>query len=247
MSLPTITVSFSNPDPNATVSSVQDLVTLLNTLAVGEIAGTFVPYILSDSTPATSDQDKLWARTDTAGRPIGLFKYYNGNWRRFPTGKAWGLELFKGDPAIYFDGTGLGLIGGDWDGYAICNGNNGTENLSDLFPVFGRMDNTGITGWVDGWKTNVTGTAEYSAGQSIYNLSNNNLPNMKVQLSGRVGYDDNGSGAPADAIVTTKGYGGRSSVDIASFGSDTDTGNPQVAVPTVPPFKAMAICQWVGY
>lgn len=42
------------------------------------------------------------------------------------------LRIFSGTVSNYFDSTGLGRYGG-WLGYAICNGFNGTSNLTDLF------------------------------------------------------------------------------------------------------------------
>lgn len=254
MSNPVVNVSFGNPDPSATVSDLQSLVTELNSLISGSLNGDFVPYVTSTTTPAVSDQDKIWMQLDAAGRPIAIKKFYSGSWRRFYSGLPSQIRMFTGDPGTYFDGTGLGLVTAEWDGWALCNGQNGTPNLSNQFVVGGQMDNNTITGYSSGWQTNVTGTAVKTGGNADYTIVNNNLPNMKIQLSGRVGYDDNASGSGQDpaAIVTKKWYGATTPAPIpvlASFGADP-TGTPvvpQVAIPTTPPFYALAFAAFVGY
>lgn len=54
----------------------------------------------------------------------------------------------------YFDGTGLGLATGLWYGWAICNGSNGTPNLSSKFP---RLT-AGAAGTTGGSDSGSTGT-----------------------------------------------------------------------------------------
>jgi hypothetical protein len=61
---------------------------------------------------------------------------YNGkkwvciqNYELNPIGE---LKIFRGVISEYFDSTGKGLYGG-WLGYAVCNGSNGTSNMSNLF------------------------------------------------------------------------------------------------------------------
>lgn len=255
MSNPAVITTLSNPDPNtANPSDLQGLVDILNPLLVSSIDGTFVPYVLSSSTPAVSDQDKAWLQTDSGGRPTAIKLFYNGSWRKFYTGKVGEITMFSGDPASYFDGTGLGLTTADWDGFALCNGNNGTPNLSNQFVVGGQMDNDTITGYSSGWQTNVTGAALKTGGSPNTTIVNNNLPNMTVQLSGRVGYDDNASGSGQDpaAIVTKKWYGNPTPSPIpvlATFGANP-TGTPavpQVPVSTTPPFYALAFVMFVSY
>ena len=255
MSAPAISTIFTNPDPNTqNPTDLQGLVDILNPLFSSEIQGDFVPYVLSSSTPAVSDQDKAWLQTDGAGRPLSINLFYNGTWRRFYTGKPNQITMFSGDPAAYFDGTGLGLTTAEWDGWALCNGQNGTPNLSNQFVVGGQMDNDTITGYSSGWQTNVTGTALKTGGESNFSIVNNNLPNMTIQLTGRVGYDDNASGSGQDpaAIVTKKWYGNPTPAPIpvlATFGADPNgtPAVPQVPVDTVPPFYALAFVMFVSY
>ncbi len=45
------------------------------------------------------------------------------------------VKMLDGDISITFDVTGLGLTNTDWLGWAICNGQNGTPDLSGRFIV----------------------------------------------------------------------------------------------------------------
>lgn len=49
-------------------------------------------------------------------------------------------SLSAAEVTAYFDSTGQGKQGGEYDGWAICNGNNGTPNLAGRFI---RVLNTG--------------------------------------------------------------------------------------------------------
>jgi len=246
---------FANPDPSANPTSVADLVTLLNNLAeqVNVQGGPFTPYVISSTTPQVSDQDKIWAKTDGNGRPLGQFLFYNGNWRRFYNGKTGEKAYFDGNPATYFDNTGLGLIGLDWDGWALCNGQNGTPNLSNLFIANGGMDNAGITGYSGGhWNTNMGGGASQTGGAASYALINNNLPYMPVFVNG---YKYSAGAAQGIKHIHCDGdWSSPNNPDPTlqtAFGADTTGQNgppvPQVPVPTLPPYYTMAIAGWVGY
>ena len=52
-------------------------------------------------------------------------------------------DIPAADVTGYFDATGLGIADGPYDGWAVCNGSNGTPNLSDKFP---RISATGSGG-----------------------------------------------------------------------------------------------------
>jgi len=246
----TVTAQFSNPDPSDNPTTLQGLFTLLNNHALAEpvSGGPFTPYVISSTTPAVADQDKAWFKVDANGRPLEVRLFYNGSWRRFYTGKTGQVEMFSGNLTTYFDGTGLGLTGLDWDGWAICNGNNGTTNLSNLFIVGAAMDNVGITGYTGThWQTNVTGTALQTGGAANYAIVNNNLPNMTVYVSGR--RYSSGAGNTPKRVLVDGDYAGGDLTDpnpIAQFGANPPA-NPQTSIPTTPPFYALAYCQWIGY
>lgn len=46
------------------------------------LPGNYAGLVTGDSTPAASDQDKLWYRTTASCVPVGFFVYYNGAWVR---------------------------------------------------------------------------------------------------------------------------------------------------------------------
>ena len=91
-----------------------------------------------------------------------------------------------------FDGTGLGRAGTDGCGWAICNGNNGTDNMSGLFPVGTGMGPAVITGMT--FPFNTTG------GQYAVTLSNSQVPATPVSVSGSHSHDIT---AVSDAKSTT--------------------------------------------
>jgi hypothetical protein len=248
----TFTPQLANPDPNANPTTVASLVTLLNSLFLtGNVAGgPFTPPVISSTTPAVGDQDKIWAKVDGNGRPVGIFIFYSGNWRQFYTGNTSELRMFSGNPSTFFDGTGLGLIGLAWDGWAICNGNNGTTNWSDQFPVFGRMDNTPISGYSSGWQSDITGGATKTGGAATYAIKNTDLPSMKVFVTGANYSAGAATGIPR--VLVEGDHGATIKTDanaIASFGADPNAAPPvpQTVVPTIPPYKVCALCQFVGY
>src|SRR4051812_45928039 len=132
MANPDIDISLDTPDPEDCPATFTELVTLLGELIHAELVGSYIPYVTGAETPSMDDTDKVWHRLDTTGRPIGTFVYYSGAWRREYTGNTSEITMYSGDPATDFSGAGgLGTIGGDWDGWALCNGSNGTPDLSD--------------------------------------------------------------------------------------------------------------------
>lgn len=157
--------------------------------------------------------------------------------------------MFTGDPALYFDGTGLGLTTADWDGWAICNGANGTTNLTDRFLVAAHMDNaSGQTGYVAGWRTLVSGTILQLGGVKEHLIVARDLPELDFQLDG---HDYNSGGSPhvdpspiVDLLYSNSPV--RSVPGLIHYGFDSGS-ETQTAVPTLPPFYAYCLCQFVGY
>src|SRR5690349_8509501 len=128
-----VTAQFGNPDPLANPTTFQEVIDQLNDLseAVDVSGGPFTPYVISSTTPIVGDQNKAWIQTDGNGRPLATKLFYNGSWRKVYNGKVKEVVMFSGDPTVYFDGTGLGLSTAtepNYDGWAICNGQNGTPN-----------------------------------------------------------------------------------------------------------------------
>lgn len=246
MSLP-VTISIANPDPNDNPTTLTELEVIQRTLFTGEVVGDYLPYVTGSSTPAVEDQDKVWHKTDVAGRPLGTFLYYAGAWRREYTGLASEARIFFGDPAFYFDGTGKGIAGTQWDGWQMMNGQNGTANLSNKFIIMGQMDNVGITGFSGGaWRTNVRGSAEQTGGVANITLTNANTYRPASSEVTAAHYSADGNARDALGGMWGKDAGDGTGDPFTLIPADAGETTPD-PISVVNPFFTMAICQFVGY
>lgn len=138
---------------------------LLNTLVSSAIQGTYIPYVISHDTPGADDHDKAWIQLDANGRPLAIKIFYSGNWRRVYNGMLGEIRGYSGDPSVDFDTDGRGLVGMTYDGWHLCNGQDGTPDLSDNFLIGGHMNNSsGHVGYSSGWQTFVDGTTDQKTG-----------------------------------------------------------------------------------
>lgn len=246
MSVP-ITVGFANPEPGVCPGTFGETVGLLNTLLSGSIPSPFTPYVVSEETPAVDQQAYLWVKLNGAGQPLGLFKYYGGNWRRVHNGVPGEVRMFKGDPTGKFDGTGKGILQTDWDGWALCNGSNGTTNLTDRFIISAHMDGSGGTAAYTagiGWRTKVRGTAEVVGGQNDITLTDlTTYRPPRPELKRWQWKADGNSGTSGGNL-----YGGSSVPGISEVLLPADAGNETPdPISIIPPFYSFALCEWVGY
>lgn len=240
MSLP-VSITIANPDPSAAPTTLTQLIVLLRTLITAVVTGTYIPYVQGSATPAVGDQDKVWHRTDGSGRPTGTYVYYSGSWRRQYTGKQGQIAIYQGDPSVDFAGAGgLGTVGGDWDGWALCNGNNGTGDLSDRFIVGAHMSDLSV-GHPSDWRSSVSGTALALGGDKDIVLTDANTFRPA---------------RPAVQITKWKADGNAPDAGSALYGSgtpnvtllDADAGNVAPdRIPTLPPYFAVAYVKFVGY
>lgn len=268
---PDVDVQLANPPPNSVLAGpdpVQSLFTLIAARLSAVIQGSYMPYVTGSATPAVNDQDKVWARVDNSGRPLGLYFYYNGNWRRVYSNAIGDLKFFQGDPtdAINgFDSSGLGVIGGMNDGWALSNGKNGTLDLSNYFIAGANMNASGGGAQFDtaaaAWLSYVNqlivkdhGDENNGAGQAQALLKMTDLPTIRVILQGFA--ELSASNATKRAIVTgnydvnnphaqTLGVFGSNPTPLST---DPDTTVvPKTSVQTTPRWYAAAICRFVGY
>ena len=232
---------------------------LLNTIVSSAIQGSYTPYILGSQTPPPDDSDKVWVQTDTSGRPISIKTYYNGSWRAVYTGIPGEVRFYIGNPTQDFDSTGLGMIGGNWDGWALMNGANGTVDLSNRFIVSANMTNQGgFTGYQsDGWHTFISGGDPVEGGSDSVTIEPNQLPpfdavagSSKVTIHGFEAKETSSSHTTTSVLVDVH-YSDLLPHDavIGNYGSGpNDTPPvPQAPVATVPPFYTFALAQFVGY
>jgi len=76
-----VNVSFSwgNLPANYCFSTLEAYKNDIFNLLTGNIGGNFNGVIISTTTPAVGDRDKLWVKIDSTGRPLGNFIYL-GSW-----------------------------------------------------------------------------------------------------------------------------------------------------------------------
>lgn len=241
MSLP-VQVSIANPDPSAAPTTLTQLIVILRTLITAVVTGTYVPYVQGSATPAVGDQDKVWHRTDGGGRPMGTYIYYSGAWRRQYTGRLNQIVMYNGDPAVDFGGAGgLGTVGGEWDGFALCNGNNGTPNLSDKFIVGSKMDDLTIGYSGGAHKTSVSGSTTQTGGVATVTLDDDHTYRpARPAVTARKHTADGNTANPGGPLY------GSGTADITLLDADSGNETPD-AIATLPPYYALALAQFVGY
>jgi|SRR5215469_5645945 len=151
MAVPTVTAHFGSPSSSDAPLTFSNLITRLNALAlpvsVTGTGGSLGTTVLAQAgTPGVNDRDKIWLKQDANGKPLGFFVWFgspNNIWRRVYSGLVGEVRMYQGNPGADFDTTGLGKVGSDWDGWALCNGKNNTIDLSDHFIMAGHMNATG--------------------------------------------------------------------------------------------------------
>jgi hypothetical protein len=226
------------PAPACYPSDVNAMLTLITT--GGGISGTIPDQagggiFVGATPPGSSLTNKVWFKTDAAGRPLAIYEFYNGNWRKVYTGAIVGeIRMYFGSSAA-FDGTGRGIVGGDLDGWCLCNGNNGTPNLHNFFPC---MSSNYGAGWVANPDPNKA--AAVDGGQGAFQITCLDLPDLWAQSQ----YKQVQAGSGANALTIDGG----APVNLQLL--DLENGcQPagQTPVDNTPPWVAMAAIMFVGY
>ncbi len=243
MSLP-VQITLANPDPSVCPATFAEAINDIRGLLSGSVTGTYIPYVSGNATPATEDQDKIWFKLDSFGRPLWPNIYYNGGWRRFASGIIGEVKYFSGVPATYFDNTGKGIVGADWDGWALCNGGNGTANLTDRFIVGAKLDDLSV-GYNGGqWKSTVAGAAAATGGNKDVTLVTAQVPRAAEAAVTVAKWKADGNAADSGSQL----YGTTPSSSNTVTLVPADAGNlSPTAVPTLPPWYALALVTWIGF
>ncbi|SRR6266481_583326 len=218
------------PDFNALMQMIVNLA-LRGTVPDNSGGGIFV----GSTQPTSSLTNKVWFVIDVAGRPLGIKMFYNGNWRPVYTGAAGDVKLWGGNPSGNFDGTGRGILGTWHDGWALCNGLNGTYNLIDRFIVCASR-------YVGQWVADVDpyNAGVVAGGAPFHVIQPTELPH----LSAHIGESDVGGGTGG------KGLSGGAGPPTALAEVFTGAGAPvggQAPFTTLPPYYALAYIQFIGY
>src|SRR5439155_27034168 len=129
--------------------------------------------------------------------------------------------------------------------WALMNGNNGTPNVTDKFLVAAHLDDSGGHNkyTTSGWQTFVDGVSdEQTGGAPDITLNATNtfryaFPGVNVN---KFQADGNASSS------TGKLYGSGSANEATLIEPDPGNATPP-AIPTLPPYYALAYIQFVGY
>ena len=243
-----VTINFADPDPSIPFTNPTDLVTLLRLITTGVLNVDLQSYVTSIVAPGVDDQDKIWNRIDSSGRPRGFRIFYSGRWVLAPPSPGARIGLWSGDPTDVFDSTGLGLPGIgdvalDTYGWALANGNNGTADFSDRFVCMGHMNNLGSPGFNTGtglWETVVGGSSVSGGGSKDTTLTADQIYRAAVpalQASHRTADSSPGGELWGDT-------NGSTDFDVIAADAGNTTPDP---VPTLPPYAALALIAYIGY
>lgn len=202
-----------------------------------QFSETLAFFNFGETTPPPDRQDRPWFRT-LAGKPYGVWVFYNGQWIR-DWGVPVGVQMSIYDLAApAFDGTGLATDPG-YVGWALCNGNNGTDDMRDRF-ILGYKDfATAPEGDTGGSKTktlveanvpphqhpNGSATdADASAGVHVYGSTTEGMPGQATRKHGEFGTNN----------ITTQGF----------TGPNRDTAATPFDI--MPPHIVKAFIQYIG-
>jgi len=252
MSAPLVTTSFLNPDPNATPLNLTQLVQYLATLVHSEIQGDYLSYLVQNEQPGASDRDKVWIEVDEQGRPVNIKIWWtgSGSWRRVYNGMLGEVRGYTGNPGTDFTPTGWGRAGQLYDGWHLCNGNDGAPDYSDHFLIGAHMNNASHSGYIDDewvtWISNTTGM--HTGGERDFTLAANNI----FQAGGTIGQLTVGKYTIAGSLLDVAGdIWGTPSLSTPAKNQElnvvTDGFVEPEAVSIIPPFIAMAWIIFLGY
>ena len=266
MPSPPVLTHFAEPDPRAAPLNLADLWALLNATVQSEIQGEYIPYIIGHATPDVDDQDKAWIELSSSGKPLAVKIFYNGIWRRIYNGMIGEIRMYSGPPGSdtdpTFDADGKGRPGKEYDGWQICNGKNGSPDLSDKFIVGAHMNKADDhPDFTSGWVTFVDGINDLkTGGKKNHMIVANNLPPVnptgpdktppeaanKLIIHGRDWKDEDHSPDFNPLIANHYAGGIKNDWDLLTYGANPPT-DPQKEVPTLPPFYALAFIIFKGY
>jgi len=258
------------PLPGAAPLNLTQLFTLANELVHSEIQGSYLPYVIKNGTPDVDDQDKVWFQLDSQGRPIAIKVFWqgsgpNGAWRRVYNGMLGEIRAYHGAPGYgpapaLFNTNGMGNSGLEYDGWHICNGKDGTPDLSDKFLLGAHMNKTDSkndyedgewVSWIDKKEAKATGgTIDFTSTDSnTFQKPNDALIVGKWTATGNTRPDD-GSGDLYGLPVRISGPGSPPDPDdiknATLIGVDDGNLTPD-PVSIINPFIALGWIIFVGY
>jgi len=156
---------------------------------IGSGAGTTAKLEVEGTTITTDSitAPNFWGRGTV---PVGFIGMYSGS-----------------TDASLFDGTGKGIVGSKMEGWAICNGNNGTPNLRGRF-IVGSTSGPNNNAPINASEINKTYNVEDTGGENSHTLSIAEMPRHNHSI------DD-----PGHSHNYTKYNNLRNHIDFASAGA----------------------------
>lgn len=239
-----------NPEPApacypADVNGLAQLLTQGGMLA-GQVPDTAGGGIFVGAAPPSSSLTyKVWFKIDGAGRPLGAYQFYNGNWRKVYTNVGIGdVKMYYGS-GNNFDSTGLGVVGGDTDGWAICNGQNSTPNMTDMrFPAGGNWNGSK-------WDApSVGGGRSSQGGENGHKIDTADLFELQVLLGSAAGRWAAGSAGSWLTVppYTAGGIESTYAVTVQDANGTLTSGLPGAGEPLpLPQYQVFAFIMFVGY
>lgn len=231
MSTP-VEVTVGSPPPGTCFTTVRALMALVSNLVSAELDAGYTTHVRGSSTPGPDDQDKLWARTTEDGKPLGWFKFYNGNWRRIQDVRPWTVRAYYPTapvPNDDFDDDGVGVIGGQWDGFVLLDGKDGRINMA------GRT----ILGVGGDYELGDDG------GAKEVKLTLDQVPREAQDAVALGKCNANGN----DNVTTWENclYGMVGTAGSTEILPKVDGNDDPDVVPTLPPYRVMYFARFVGY
>jgi hypothetical protein len=220
--------------------------------------------ITMNANAAGADLNGLWVwRLDQYKLPPRLMTGYRGGWWQLYTGLATEIRMFMGYPAGYFDASGRGKEYSGWEGWQLCNGQNGALNLENFFIIPGYRNDG--TSWVasvywsgSGATVNADGTINWgdatqdfidiNPNERQFTISLNNFPlfSLWVNWSQNFKLTKSGSG---DNWGTPAPGANNGSFNTSTWVYQFDQHAIMLSYPMsrLPPYVAVAYVQFIGY
>jgi len=171
-------------------------------------------------TSAPTNTEAVWYDSTDVNNPVRK-KYIKGAWRRdwnLPLG--W-IQMFNIATGGLVDGTGKGITGLTFEGWSVCNGNNGTVNMYSVDPYSWQ----GRIPMAAGGSVPLGG----AGGAYVHVLNTGEMNHLHAVSGGNL--SPSGSGQYINNAGNTEYVSGVSAV----------------AHNNLPPYMGLNFCQYIGY
>lgn len=218
----------------------------------------FTSYALNDSGAAITINNNaagaaleglwIWDLTKYKLPDRAMTGYRNGWWPIY-TGITNEVRMLVAFWNSYFDSSGRGIHGSGWDGWCLCNGQNGTVNLAQRFVIPGYR-------WAGGgWVTNVIGIDAYAGGSPrTFSIQYINLPLITLYLVAtnfykwaRFGSGQLSTVATHGEKATDKNGSPKANYTTWFYPLDQSPNMQSQPISRIPPYIAVGYAQFMGY